>query len=99
MNYRIATVHDCRHLAGMNLRLIRDEGHRNTMSLSELELRMVEWLEGTSPAVLLEDEQGATGYTLFKQKADSIDLRHFCIQSERHRQGGGDSMAPGERMA
>jgi hypothetical protein len=39
MKFRAATMEDCALLAQMNHELIRDEGHRNRMDISELDLR------------------------------------------------------------
>jgi hypothetical protein len=55
MHYRFATTHDVRALAKMNHELIRDEGHRNPMTLAELERRMETFLEGEYKAVVFEE--------------------------------------------
>jgi len=89
MNYRFATVADGHLLAQMNLQLIRDEGHRNSMSVAELEQRMQGWLAGEYQAVLFEDELGPAGYTLFKRESDWIYLRQFFVQPARRRCGIG----------
>jgi hypothetical protein len=46
MNFRSATLDDAPLLAEMNHQLIRDEGHRNPMTVFELAERMREWLSG-----------------------------------------------------
>jgi len=46
MDFRIATQNDIPPLAKMNGQLIEDEGHRNPMSLDELEQRMAGRLDG-----------------------------------------------------
>jgi hypothetical protein len=46
MTFRLASVDDCRLLAEMNHQLIQDEGHRNKMTVAELERRMRGWLSG-----------------------------------------------------
>ena len=89
MEYRLATVADAHLLAPMNYRLIRDEGHRNPMSVAELEQRMQAWLAGEYQAVLFDDEQGTAGYALFKREPDWIYLRQFFVQPERRRHGIG----------
>jgi GNAT superfamily N-acetyltransferase len=89
MRYRFATAADAQLLAAMNHRLIQDEGHRNSMSVAELEMRMRGWLDGEYQAVLFEDEQGSAGYALFKREADWIYLRQFFVQPERRRRGIG----------
>jgi hypothetical protein len=66
MRYRLATAADVAALAKMNQRLIRDEGHRNRMTFSELEARMQQWLAGEYQAVVFdndsfEKDSGAAG--------------------------------------
>jgi len=89
MRYRIATFADVQSLAAMNHQLIRDEGHRNSMTVAELEERMRAWLAGEYQAVLIEDEVGTAGYALFKREPDWIYLRQFFVQPERRRSGIG----------
>jgi hypothetical protein len=43
MNWRVATKRDCKILAELNWQLIADEGHRNPMSVPELEARLRDW--------------------------------------------------------
>src|SRR5205823_12203336 len=45
MTHRRATQNDCPLLAKLNHQLIRDEGHRNTMNVAELEARMRGFIE------------------------------------------------------
>jgi len=52
MKYRSATAADARLPAPMNHRLIRDEGHGNSMTASQLEERMSGWLTGEYAGVL-----------------------------------------------
>ena len=76
-------------LAQMNHQLIRDEGHRNRMSVDELEQRMRTWLRGEYHAVLFEDQQGAAGYALYKWEPEWVYVRQFFVRPERRRQGIG----------
>ena len=56
MPYRIATAEDSPMLAELNSQLIRDEGHRNPMTIAQLEERMRGWLtSGEYRAVLFEE--------------------------------------------
>ena len=87
--YRFATARDAHLLAPMNHQLIRDEGHRNAMSVTELEERMAGWLQGEFQAVLFEDGQGTAGYALFKRESEWVYLRQFFVRPERRRQGIG----------
>lgn len=54
MNYRFATDADIPLLARWNHALIRDEGHRNAMTIPELETRMQGWLASEYRAVIFE---------------------------------------------
>lgn len=89
MLYRKATVVDAPVLAQMNYQLIRDEGHRNRMSVTELEERMRSWLDEGYQSVLFEDEKGIAGYALYKWETGWVYVRQFFIQPPRRRQGIG----------
>ncbi len=89
MDYRMASASDAAALAKMNLLLIRDEGHRNRMSVAELEIRMAEWLAGEYSAVLFEETGQLVGYALYRSEAEYIYLRHFFVQPECRRRGIG----------
>ncbi len=73
----------------MNARLIRDEGHRNPMTLKELQARMGDWLETKCEAVLVERRQEKVGYALYLREGDSVYLRQFYVEPEYRRQGVG----------
>jgi ribosomal protein S18 acetylase RimI-like enzyme len=73
----------------MNQELIRDEGHRNRMTLDELEQRMNGWLASDYRAVIFERDGEATGYVLFRNETDYIYLRQFYVRPEFRRQGIG----------
>ena len=89
MKYRTAIAADAPLIAPMNHRLIRDEGHRNPMTIAELEHRMQAWLKGEYQAVLFEDEHGIVGYALFKREPDWVYLRQFYVEPEKRRRGIG----------
>jgi hypothetical protein len=61
LSFRFATLADCHALAELNHQLIRDEGHRNPMTVPEVDQRMRSWLAGEYRAVLFEAEGGADG--------------------------------------
>jgi hypothetical protein len=46
IRYRAAAVADAGVIAPMNAQLIRDEGHRNEMTVPQLAERMADWLKG-----------------------------------------------------
>ena len=89
MHYRLAGSNDVDTLAAMNQQLIRDEGHRNPMTLAELTARMRNWLAGEYRAVLFEDDDRAVGYALFRRATDHVYLRQFFIAADIRRQGIG----------
>jgi len=89
MNYRRAATADAPVLADMNRLLIRDSGHRNPMTLAELEARMTGWLGGEYEAVLFEDAGGAVGYALFRRNPEHIYLRQFFVRAADRRRGIG----------
>ena len=73
----------------MNQQLIPDEGHRNRMTLAELEGRMAAFLTGDYSAVLFEEAGRLLGYALYKQEAEWIYLRQFFVLPENRRSGVG----------
>jgi GNAT superfamily N-acetyltransferase len=87
MTFRPATVDDCPRLAELNQQLIRDEGHRNRMTVAELEQRMRGWLAGEYRAVLYEDGGEVVAYALFREQPEEIYLRQLFVV--RHRRGQG----------
>jgi len=89
IDYRIAGLDDVARLAQMNHRLIRDEGHRNPMTLAELEDRMAGWLQGDYEAVIFAKGSNAVGYALYRQTPEYVYLRHFFVQPDYRRQGIG----------
>ena len=89
MTFRSATLDDCPRLAEMNHQLIQDEGHRNRMTIPELERRMKDWLSGEYQAVIYEDGKEVVAYTLFQEQPDQVYLRHLFVVRHRRSQGIG----------
>ena len=89
MRFRPATRSDHDVLARMNQQLIRDEGHRNKMTLPELVHRMQEWLENEYQAILFEQNDVAAGYALFRHEPDHVYLRQFYVDAAHRRKGIG----------
>ncbi len=107
MTYRIATMDDVSLLAALNRQLIEDEGHRNPMTLSELEDRMGAWLAGDYTAILFEEGSEPMAYALYRSNSDGVYLRQFFVSREHRRKGYGrhaleilasDVWAPGIRV-
>src|SRR5688572_12088921 len=86
-----ATETDVDILAEMNSQLIRDEGHRNSMDITQLKQRMFGWLKGEYQAVIIEKEKAKIGYVLWRKEADFIYIRQFYISPEFRRKGLGKS--------
>src|SRR5712691_3812954 len=89
MKFRLATLDDCGLLADLNHQLIRDEGHRNPMTVAQLEQRMRGWLAEEYRAVIYEDEDEVVAYALFREQPDEIYLRQLFVVRDRRRYGIG----------
>ena len=89
MTFRLATTDDCLRLAELNYQLIRDEGHRNRMTVAELEQRMRGWLASEYRAVIYEDGGEVVAYALFREQPEEIYLRQLFVVRHRRSQGIG----------
>lgn len=89
MTFRAATFDDCSLLAELNHQLIQDEGHRNRMTVPELEQRMRSWLSDEYRAVLFEDNAEPVAYALYRKQTDEIYLRQLFVVRHRRNQGIG----------
>ncbi len=84
MHVRKAAEADVGLLAEFNRQLIEDEGHRNRMTLPELEERMRTWLRNEYEAAIFEEHGVLMAYALYRQDSDSIYLRQFFV-GRQHR--------------
>ena len=89
LRFRNASAEDAEILAPLNAELIRDEGHRNSMSLPQLAERMAGWLRGEYRAVIFETSGAAVGYALYRVEPDHIYLRQLFVRREHRRHGFG----------
>ena len=89
MEYHIANETDLDILAEWNHQLIRDEGHRNPMTVSQLRDRMRYWLSGDYTAVLFGKDGKSIAYALFRENEDEIYLRQLFVKRENRRRGIG----------
>ena len=89
MTFRKATLSDCALLADLNHQLIRDEGHRNRMSVPQLEERMREWLASEYVAIIFEDNKETVAYAVYREQPKEIYLRQLFVVRSRRRQGIG----------
>jgi ribosomal protein S18 acetylase RimI-like enzyme len=89
LRYRLATLADADTLGRLNHELIRDEGHRNPMTLPELVERMRNWLACDGYEALLGHGAGdePVAYVLWRDLPDSVYLRQIYVQREYRRQG------------
>ena len=95
MTHREAALSDGAVLAEMNHQLIRDEGHRNPMTISELAERMNGWLSGHGyRAVMFEEDGRPVASALFRtEPGASIYLRQFFVARAHRRRGVGSQAA------
>lgn len=89
MNFRRATLNDSALLAELNHQLIRDEGHRNKMTVPELERRMRDWLDSEYVAILFESDGQVVAHALYREQPEEIYLRQLFVARNRRRQGIG----------
>jgi GNAT superfamily N-acetyltransferase len=86
---RLATQDDCGLLAELNHQLIQDEGHRNSMTVSQLEQPMLGWLAAQYRAVIFEAEGEVVAYGLFCEQPHEIHLRQLFVVRHKRRRGFG----------
>ncbi len=89
LEYKFATQEDVTLLAEMNQQLIRDEGHRNKMTLPQLQERMSGWLQGEYTAVIFSEGPETLGYALYRKDPEWIYLRQLFVKAEARRKGIG----------
>jgi GNAT superfamily N-acetyltransferase len=92
VEFRFATVEDADTLGGLNAQLIRDEGHRNSMSIPQLVERMAGWLRGEYEAAVVDEFGVIVGYALFRRETDYVYLRQIFVRTENRRRGIGRSL-------
>lgn len=89
LKYRFVTQKDASLLAKMNQQLIRDEGHRNKMTLLQLERRMSDFLQTKYTAVIVSSGNDDIGYALYREEPEWVYLRQIFVKSEMRRKGVG----------
>lgn len=87
VEFRHATVNDAAMLAPMNVLLIRDEGHRNAMTVAQLQERMANWLKSEYQAVVFEADAQPLGYALYRFEPEHVYLRQLFVLPEYRRRG------------
>lgn len=86
---RFAVRDDVSQLAEMNRQLIRDEGHRNKMTLPQLQERMSGWLVGEYTAVIFSEGLEMVGYALYRKDPEWIYLRQLFVKAQARGKGVG----------
>ena len=89
LKFRFATESDVPWLAKMNQQLIHDEGHRNKMTLAELEQRLSNFLQKEYDAVIAGLGQTDIGYALYRKDLEWLYLRQIFVIEEMRRKGFG----------
>lgn len=89
MRYEVAGPDDCARLAEWNRRLIEDEGHRNEMTVPELEDRMRGWISDGYTAITFHEGADPVAYALYRETGDEVYLRQFFVRRDRRREGIG----------
>jgi ribosomal protein S18 acetylase RimI-like enzyme len=89
LKYRFAQLSDAAWLAEWNHQLIRDEGHRNPMTIPKLEMRMRRWLGGEYQAMIFEQDDRVVAYALYRPGENAIHLRHFFVHRQHRNKGIG----------
>lgn len=91
LSFRDASDADVPLLADWNQRLIREEGHRNSMTLEQLQDRMKKWLQtGEYQAAIFSDTK-PVAYSLYKKEETLIYIRQFYVRSDHRRKGVGSA--------
>ena len=87
---RPAALADVPLLAELNQQLIRDERHRNNMTVPQLEERMRTWLvSGEYVARVFEAGGEVVAYALFREQPADVYLRQFFVVRHLREQGYG----------
>lgn len=86
---RFATETDLDLLAKWNYQLIRDEGHRNPMTVPELRERMKRWLATDYVAVVFLSDGKPMAYALYRESPEEVYLRQFFVRRDKRRMGFG----------
>ena len=89
LNYRLATDKDLDLLSEWNHQLIRDEGHRNRMTVSELRERMRAWIKGEYNAVIFGTDGKLVAYALYRENDEEVYLQQLFVVRDHRRQGIG----------
>jgi hypothetical protein len=88
VSWREAAPADLDLLAEWNHQLIRDENHRNAMTVLQLRERMQQWLKGEYRAVIFSTTE-PVAHALFKPETSLVYLRQFFVRRDQRNSGIG----------
>lgn len=89
MQTYLATKEDCQVLANLNYQLIKDEGHRNPMTVEELKHRMSNWISSEYSAAVFTQDNQIIGYTLWRKEDEYTYIRQFFVSEPFRGKGNG----------
>jgi predicted acetyltransferase len=89
LGHRVATAADAAMLGKLNRHLIEDEGHRNRMSVTQLETRMRAMLEDDYTSTMFELGRQVVAYALWREEPEWVYLRQFFVARTFRRRGVG----------
>lgn len=89
MKIRECSTEDAAELALMNKRLIDAEMSDNPMNETQLQERMISFLEGDYKAFFFKVENDNAGYALVKITSQPVYLRQFFIEEKYRHKGYG----------
>jgi len=89
LTWHEASETDIGLLADWNHQLIREEKHRNSMTVDQLAERMRNWLQrGEYRAVIFSSDEPVC-HAVFRREPELIHLRQFFVRGDRRRTGIG----------
>jgi ribosomal protein S18 acetylase RimI-like enzyme len=89
ITFRFAMPDEAGLLAPLNANLIRDEGHRNPMTVAQLTERMTNWLKEDYQAILFLNGKEIIGYALFRRDAEFTYVNQLYVLPKYRRLGVG----------
>jgi hypothetical protein len=87
--WRHASHEDIDFLVDWNHQLIRDDFHRNSMTVPELRARMKGWFDANEYQAVLFSDTEPVAHALFRTDKDMVYLRQFFVRRDRRRAGIG----------
>lgn len=89
LSWREAAPADLDLLADWNHQLIRDENHRNAMTVPQLRERMQQWLQSGEYRAVIFSTTEPVAHALFKSETGLVYLRQFFVRRDQRNSGIG----------